>query len=104
MWADRIGSVEGGKTKVRACGYPSPRQARSGSEDFAFGRAMTTTGHAMAASDFAALVARHRKCFLSGKTRPVEWREAQLDALYALMTERAPNARSRDPLSALQRE
>jgi aldehyde dehydrogenase (NAD+) len=43
----------------------------------------------MATSDFAALVARHRKCFLSGKTRPVEWREAQLDALYALMTERA---------------
>ena len=45
----------------------------------------------MAAADFGALVARHRECFLSGKTRPVEWREAQLDALHALMTERAPD-------------
>jgi aldehyde dehydrogenase (NAD+) len=44
----------------------------------------------MAAADFGALVAWHRECFLSGKTRPVEWREAQLDALHALMTERAP--------------
>jgi hypothetical protein len=35
----------------------------------------------MAAADFAALIPRHRNCFLSGKTRPVEWREAQLDAL-----------------------
>jgi aldehyde dehydrogenase (NAD+) len=43
----------------------------------------------MAAADFPALIARHRNCFLSGKTRPVEWREAQLDALHALMTERA---------------
>jgi aldehyde dehydrogenase (NAD+) len=43
----------------------------------------------MAANDFPALIARHRSCFLSGKTRPVEWREAQLDALHALMTERA---------------
>ena len=43
----------------------------------------------MTAADFGALVARHRECFLSGKTRPVEWREAQLDALRALMTERA---------------
>jgi hypothetical protein len=43
----------------------------------------------MAAADFPALIARHRSCFLSGKTRPVEWREAQLDALHALMTERA---------------
>ncbi len=44
----------------------------------------------MAAADFGALVARHRECFLSGKTRPVDWREAQLDALHKLMTERAP--------------
>ncbi len=43
----------------------------------------------MMAADFGALVARHRKYFLSGKTRPVEWREAQLDALHAMMTERA---------------
>jgi aldehyde dehydrogenase (NAD+) len=43
----------------------------------------------MATSDFAALVSRHRECFRSGKTRPVAWREAQLDALYALLTERA---------------
>lgn len=43
----------------------------------------------MAAADFPALIARHRNCFLSGRTRPVEWREAQLDALHALMTERA---------------
>jgi acyl-CoA reductase-like NAD-dependent aldehyde dehydrogenase len=42
-----------------------------------------------AANEFPALIARHRNCFLSGKTRPVEWREAQLDALHALMTERA---------------
>ena len=41
------------------------------------------------AVDFAGLVARHRKYFLSGKTRTVEWREAQLDALHRLMTERA---------------
>lgn len=43
----------------------------------------------MEAADFPALIARHRNCFLSGRTRPVEWREAQLDALHALMTERA---------------
>src|ERR1700722_6453892 len=43
----------------------------------------------MATSDFAALVSRHRECFRSGKTRPVAWREAQLDALYALLIERA---------------
>jgi aldehyde dehydrogenase (NAD+) len=43
----------------------------------------------MAAADFPGLIARHRNCFLSGRTRPVEWREAQLDALHALMTERA---------------
>src|SRR5271170_1553461 len=43
----------------------------------------------MTTADFGALVARHRKYFISGNTRPVEWREAQLDALHALMTERA---------------
>ena len=34
-------------------------------------------------------MARHRAHFLSGKTRPVEWREAQLAALAALITENA---------------
>jgi hypothetical protein len=35
----------------------------------------------MAAADFPALIERHRNCFLAGKTRPVEWREAPLDSL-----------------------
>ena len=48
----------------------------------------------MTAADFGALVARHRNYFLSGKTRPIEWREAQLDALHALMTERAEDFRA----------
>jgi len=39
--------------------------------------------------DFASLVARHRAYFLSGKTRPAQWREAQLAALSALITENA---------------
>jgi acyl-CoA reductase-like NAD-dependent aldehyde dehydrogenase len=39
--------------------------------------------------DFGSLVARHRAYFLSGKTRPVEWREAQLTALSAMITENA---------------
>jgi aldehyde dehydrogenase (NAD+) len=34
-------------------------------------------------------VARHRAYFLSGKTRPVEWRETQLAALSAMITENA---------------
>jgi aldehyde dehydrogenase (NAD+) len=40
-------------------------------------------------TDFGSLVARHRAYFLSGKTRPVVWREAQLSALTALITENA---------------
>ena len=40
-------------------------------------------------ADIEQLVARHRAYFLSGKTRPVKWREAQLAAVHALMTERA---------------
>ena len=32
-------------------------------------------------TDFAALLARHRAYFQSGKTRPAEWREAQLAAV-----------------------
>ena len=43
----------------------------------------------MPASEIEQLVARHRAYFLSGKTRPVEWREAQLAAVQALMKERA---------------
>jgi aldehyde dehydrogenase (NAD+) len=39
--------------------------------------------------DFGSLVSRHRAYFLSGKTRPREWREAQLKALSALITENA---------------
>ncbi len=38
---------------------------------------------------FGAVVARHRRYFEAGKTRPVEWREAQLTALETMMTERA---------------
>ena len=37
--------------------------------------------------DYAALVARHRDCFLSGRTRPEAWRQAQLQALKALFDE-----------------
>ncbi|OWK38218.1 aldehyde dehydrogenase family protein [Fimbriiglobus ruber] len=43
----------------------------------------------MTGNDFGATVARHRKYFLSGATRSVEWREAQLTALQTMMTERA---------------
>src|SRR5580658_7827738 len=39
--------------------------------------------------DYAQIVARHRDYFLSGATRPVEWRENQLTALQTMMTERA---------------
>ena len=44
--------------------------------------------------DLGALLGRHRAHFLSGKTRPVEWREAQLAALSALITENAENLRA----------
>jgi aldehyde dehydrogenase (NAD+) len=37
--------------------------------------------------DYSALVARQREFFLSGATRPVAWRKAQLEALKALFTE-----------------
>src|SRR5437899_3844947 len=43
----------------------------------------------MTGNDFGATVARHRTYFLSGATRPIEWREAQLTALQTMMTERA---------------
>jgi aldehyde dehydrogenase (NAD+) len=37
--------------------------------------------------DFSAFVARQREFFLSGATRPVAWRKAQLEALKVLFTE-----------------
>lgn len=43
----------------------------------------------MTGTDFGAVVNRHRNYFLSGATRPVEWRETQLTALQAMMTEHA---------------
>ena len=54
----------------------------------------------MAVSDLEQLVARHRKYFLTGKTRPAEWREAQLAALQVLMAERAQDDASRSDLLA----
>jgi aldehyde dehydrogenase (NAD+) len=41
----------------------------------------------MTSPDFSALAARQREFFLSGATRPVAWRKAQLEALTALFTE-----------------
>jgi aldehyde dehydrogenase (NAD+) len=41
----------------------------------------------MTSPDSSALVARQREFFLSGATRPVAWRKAQLEALKALFTE-----------------
>jgi aldehyde dehydrogenase (NAD+) len=43
----------------------------------------------MANVDFSALVARHRKYFLSGATRPLDWRDGQLAALQAMLSEHA---------------
>jgi acyl-CoA reductase-like NAD-dependent aldehyde dehydrogenase len=43
----------------------------------------------MTTSNLETLLARHRAYFRAGQTRPVAWREAQLRALQALMTERA---------------
>jgi aldehyde dehydrogenase (NAD+) len=40
-------------------------------------------------TDMAATLARHRTYFLAGKTRPLEWREQQLAAVAAMVTERA---------------
>jgi hypothetical protein len=37
--------------------------------------------------DYSALVAKHREYFLSGATRPIAWRKAQLEALKAMFTE-----------------
>src|SRR5438477_1642625 len=43
----------------------------------------------MSTPDFSALAARHRNYFRSGATRSVEWREGQLTALRAMMTDHA---------------
>src|SRR5436189_5993241 len=43
----------------------------------------------MSAADFSALVARHRTYFRTGATRSAEWREGQLTALRAMVTDRA---------------
>src|SRR5258705_4477068 len=43
----------------------------------------------MNTTDFPALVSRHRRYFRTGATRSVEWRERQLTALRAMMTDRA---------------
>src|SRR6267154_942928 len=43
----------------------------------------------MNTTEFPALVSRHRNYFRSGATRSVEWREGQLKALRAMMTDRA---------------
>src|SRR5437588_6875593 len=43
----------------------------------------------MSTTDFSALVARHRAYFRTGATRSAEWREAQLRALRAMVTDRA---------------
>ena len=43
----------------------------------------------MSTPDFSAIAARHRNYFRSGATRPVEWREGQLAALRAMMTDHA---------------
>ena len=43
----------------------------------------------MSTPDFSALVARHRTYFRTGATRSAEWREGQLTALRAMMTDRA---------------
>src|SRR6202008_1939900 len=43
----------------------------------------------MSPPDFSSLVARHRAYFQTGATRPAQWREGQLTALRAMMTDRA---------------
>src|SRR5438552_663188 len=43
----------------------------------------------MSTPDFSTLVARHRAHFRTGATRSAEWREGQLTALRAMMTDRA---------------
>lgn len=44
--------------------------------------------------DFGSMVARHRAYFLTGKTRAPEWREEQLKALSAMITEKGDEMRA----------
>jgi hypothetical protein len=55
------------------------------------------------AVDFPGLVAWHRKYVLSGTARTVEWREALLDALHALMDLRRNRRRSWQSRSIVDR-
>src|ERR1700726_2632272 len=48
-----------------------------------------TTGWSNGSLDFGKLVADHRAYFLSGVTRPVEWRERQLIALRSMLKDHA---------------
>jgi hypothetical protein len=43
----------------------------------------------MSTPDFSAIAARHRNYFRFGATRLVDWREGQLTALRAMMTDHA---------------
>ena len=43
----------------------------------------------MSPPDFSVLVAGHRAYFRTGATRSAQWREGQLTALRAMMTDRA---------------
>src|SRR5947209_17609147 len=43
----------------------------------------------MSTLNFSTLVARHRNYFRTGATRSADWREGQLTALRAMMTDRA---------------
>lgn len=55
----------------------------------AFGNRLEAMVDQVSSPDFGRLVARHRAYFLSGRTRKIEWREAQLAALSALITDNA---------------
>lgn len=48
----------------------------------------------MSTFGYEALVSRHRAYFLSGKTRPLAWRKAQLAAVSALITENAADLKA----------
>src|SRR5256885_11491 len=54
----------------------------------------TTEDCSVSTLDFSALVARHRTYFRTGATRSAEWREGQLTALRAMMTDRAEDFRA----------
>ena len=51
----------------------------------------------MSTPNFSALLARHRAYFRTGVTRSAQWREAQLTALRAMMTDRMVAATLRCP-------